>query len=216
MKTPIQSYPQRIEELKRVHQEQIAALGAEYAIASRLPDGAPLPYMIHFTDSDCPWLSYHVETLEDALGIVRAFPQPFDVSAVSDGCLSIAPVGRHRARYQGKPETWRVPQGIEVAQHGGRGFFTGTVAFWCASGGRDCIKVKIEVKQFPWKYRARMNCRYGAYGHVEQAEFIDSELRHLSPAARVKYNGGSPDAFDIRYFFSGADRLAEVVAAAGK
>jgi hypothetical protein len=211
-----QSYQQRIEDLKRRYQEQLADVEGQAVIAERLPADASTPYMIHFSGSDCPWISYHVETLEDALGIVRAFPQPFDVSAVSDGCLSIAPVGTHRARYDGKPEKWSVPQGIEVAQHGGRGFFTATVAFWCASGGRDCIKVKIEVKQFPWKYRARMNCRYNAYGHVEQAEFIDSELRQQSPAARVKFDGGSRDAFDIRYYFSGADRLAEVIAAAGK
>lgn len=207
------SYAERIADEKARSTAKLAELDQEVIIASQLPAPFKNPYMIHRAASDCPNVSYKVDTLREALAIAQAFPAPLDVSAIESGCLSIQPVGFHSKQYADKPARWEVYQGIQIRQSGGKGFYTAAVSFWCKTAGRERIEVSIDVERFPHKFRAYVSATYSRHGDVSNAVFHDSELRHLSPAERVKFNGGGADAFDIRYFFSGIDCLNEVVTA---
>lgn len=210
----MKTYAERIEEANEQHAQKIAELQREAEITAQLPPGAPVPYMVHFASRPCPWLSYKTKTLAEALDIARTFPAPLNVSARERGCVSVAPIGHHSPEYfsDKAKERWAVPGAIEVRQHGGRGFYTATLSFWCVVAcGRDRVKVDIDIEQFPWQLRSRMNARYDSYGNVEQAQFIEGRIpAETKPAARIKFGGGSRDSFDIRHYFGGIDHAAKL------
>lgn len=207
------NYAERINQKRKRHQDDMAAIEREAVIAQSLPVE---PYMIHCSSYHrVPTIAYKVNTLADARAIIAAYPEPMDISARERGCLSIAPDALHGKDYAEVPSRWEVYQGIGVRQHGGKGFYTASVEFWTIVPALHVgpVQVCIEVAQFPHKYRARMKVYYDNQGEVHQAEFIDSDIRHDFAAERVKYSGGSADAFDIRYYFSALDCFDELVAA---
>lgn len=206
------TYADRIEQKRKRHQDELVALDREATIAAALPVE---PYIIHCSSYHrVPTIAYKVNTLADARSIIAAYPEPMDISARQSGCLSIAPDSLHHKDYADVPSRWEVYQGICVRQHGGKGFYTASVEFWTVvNGDIGPVHVSIEVAQFPHKYRARIKATYDNQGNVHRAEFIDSDIRHDFAAERVKYSGGSEDAFDIRYYFSALDCFDELVTA---
>lgn len=204
------TYRDRIEEKKKRAAEDIARLEREAEIAAQLPVGAGAPEHIMLGGSfdRCPWLCYKVKTPADACALIRAFPEPAEVSAMESGCLSIQPPELQRDPYAKGRVRWIEPAAVEVRQSGGRGFFSCDVSFWtqdCA--GLPWAHVKIDVESLDYRLRAVLTARYDRYGNVERAEFRDSEPMRAGCAQRVKFGSGSADSFEVRYFFSGADRL---------
>ena len=122
------TYADRIAEKRKRHQDEMAALEREAVIAQSLPVE---PYMIHCGSLHrVPNIAYKVATLAEAREIIAAYPEPLDISARQRGCLSIAPDALHAKEYADVPSRWEVYQGIEVRQHGGKGFYSASVEFW--------------------------------------------------------------------------------------
>lgn len=208
----MKTYQERIDEKKQEAAAAIARLEREATIAAQLPAGADRPQHIMLGGSfdKCPWLCYRVKTLADAVALSRLFPAPAEVSARKNGCLSIQPPELQAARYANSEERWTEPGLIEIAQHGGKGFYSCCLSFWVQDfAGLPWARIKIDVDALQWQLRASISARYDRYGNVERAEFRDSEPMRTACTQRVKYGSGSLDAFDVRYFFSGLNHLED-------
>lgn len=197
------------ERIEQEYQRKLAELGAKESLLASLPAALPRPDRVHigkpFTP---PWIIYRVETVAEALAIVNAYGPCRDVSAIPDGCLSVAPVDSHPAQYRGKPERWTVTDCVILQQSGGRVFFVAELEFWPASAP---VKVNIEIKQLPYRWRCRQHCNYNRSGDVTRAEFRDPDaVADGLHSETVKYAGGSPDAFHYSVIFT-RDALAEAL-----
>ncbi len=207
-----ESYAAKIEAKKQKAAEDIARLEKESDIASKLPEGADKPDHIMLGQSfdKAPWLCYKVKTLHDALALMRLFPQPSEISAVRSGCLSVCPPELHGKDYKVGELLWTEPTSIEIRQHGGRGFFSCGIDFWVQDfAGLAWAKINIDVDSLPYQLRASMSANYDRHGEVTTAQFHEPDLLRHAATRRVKYSGGSRDAFDIRYYFSGPDHLED-------
>jgi hypothetical protein len=155
-----------------------------------------------------PWVSYEVKTMADALSIMRAFGELDFLSARESGCLSIGRADGHGKDYANAKERWEIPQGVELRQRGGRGFYTAELVFYPLT---PRVKVSVKIEQFPYQFRAHMDANYSRHGEVSSAKLNEPNALLGMYTERVKFNGGLPDAFDLRYYFSGPDHVADLI-----
>jgi len=203
-------YTEKVEKEMKRNAEKLAEIEAEGRLAELLPEGANNPDSIHFANSECPWIVYKVDDLAAAISIIKLFPEPLDMSCIENGCTSISAVDHHGETYQGKPARWELYQGIGIYQHGGSGFYTSTVSFWVTCDSMPLAQIKIDLKALPMKFRSRLHCTYNHYGSPINPEFTEGDLK-LYCTERIKFGGGSLDAFDIRHFFSGVECIEDLL-----
>jgi hypothetical protein len=203
------TYEERLADLAKKYEEDRATLQAESELAAVLP---AIPKSIHFANKPEPWISYEVATLADALGLIKQFPAPLNVSGVEDGCFDVKPVGYHEERYEKKAPRWIVNDCIQIAQHEyGQGHYHDmTVIFWYALGAK-CIRVCITVKQ-RWKYASYVNAFYNSDGSVHSARLVECKTPLITEDARVKFDAGSRDGMHLIYFYTLAkfERVVEL------
>lgn len=185
-----------------------AKLEREHSILATLPEGFEPSHIIAWDHKGEPWVTYKVKTLADALAIMRAFGELDFVSARESGCLSIARADEHGKQYADVADRWEIPECVELRQHGGRGFYSAEVAFHPVA---PRVQVKIDVEQFPYQFRAQLSAHYSQHGEVSSVTFREPDLLRGQYTERVKFSGGSADAFDLRYYFSGADHFADIL-----
>jgi len=206
-----------LEQLDAEHEKRRAEFLARDAILKRLPRLDHEVKFVGFPGGNSRiWVQYTVDTLVEAYGILRAYWGEFEpVSAVESGCLSVAVVGEHGPHYEGKEARWTVPECITVRQSGGKGYYAASVSFNPKLQMSIPILVKIEVKNFPQAFKARKDCTYNKFGDPGTCRLVEPSNwppRPISWAtARVNFGGGSRDAFDLNYYFSGPEHFEAAI-----
>lgn len=198
-----------LEDLEKEFQNERDKIMKQEEILRSLPAELPPPAFIHIFGNGRPRIAYKVDNLADALPILAAYGELAEVSGVSSGCFSVQPVGEHGKEYQDKDPRWEVPACIAIEQSGGKGFYSANIAAWPVS---PWVQIDIEIKNFPGQWRARMSCTYTRQGDPATCTFTDSKEIQAMATARVKFAGGSRDAFHVNYYFSGLEHLKELLA----
>ncbi len=198
---------QTLEQFDAATARKRAELVAASEVLARCPTAPVAPVSCHMNLGGA-WVKYEVQTLAEALAIVRAFGELRHVSARESGCLSINPDGQHGKQYADVAPLWEIPECIELCQHGGRGFYSPEIVFYPVA---PAARVYIEIKAFPYQYRATMDATYSEHGKVAKATLREPDALLGMYTERVKYSGGSADAFDYRLYFSGPDHFADIV-----
>ena len=203
-----------LEELDAEYQKKRAELFREQEIMAALPAGLPAPAFVHFVGDRFPWVSYKAETLADALAILRGFHavSPFlTVSAIRSGCLSVEPEGFHGKQYETGETEFIADDCIGLEQQGGKGFYSATLTFWTP---KPLLKINVKIADFPWAWRISNAARYDRYGYCTSATLNEpAEIRSRADN-RIRFGGGSLDAFDIRYFWHGLAAFESVAESA--
>jgi hypothetical protein len=196
---------QELQELQEKFEEKRKEILVKQAVIDSLPEGLKEPYLVTSLNRSRPWVSYKVKTLTEAVEILRQLGPLETVSARESGCLAINPDGEHGKHYADVEPRWEVTDCVEMQQHGGKGFYTAELKAWAVS---PKVYVHVEIEQFPYNFRAHMQATYNKYGEPVTANFREPEILRGHYSQRVKF--GSRDAFDLRYYFTGIDHIADV------
>lgn len=164
-------------------------------------------YLLLFASKPRPWVIFQSDTLNNAVEIIQAFGEPLTVTCRKDGAVSVCPEDEHGTRYLQKPVEWSVPRCVKLRQHGGRGFYVVELVAYTQP-----IRVSVKIANLPWHFRASLSAHHNSDGVPTHAVFNENTgiLKELK-SQRVKFASGSIDAFHLRYYFEGPEKLLNLV-----
>jgi hypothetical protein len=198
-----------LEDLEKEYQKKRQEIELRDKILATLPKIGREPSSLHFPTKERPWVSYKVETLTEALEIIKAYGSLQEVSAIDDGCVSTAPPKEHPKQYLEKDPRWEVPECIEFHQEGGKGFYMAKLVCYVVS---PKVRLGIEIKSLPYQARISKSCTFNHSGDPVNCTLNEPPTTFKTSAtARISYGGGSRDAFMVRYYYSGVEHLKEIV-----
>lgn len=181
---------ERLRQLDARHAEQRADLLAEIALAERLPI---MPQMVNFASKRIPWITYKVDDIPAALAIMEQY-SILPGRAVEKGSLYVGP----DTPQDGK-ERWSAAElvGVTLQNIHRSGPRDQEIEWWSPLDDK-ILRIKIDVKSWPWNALPQCRVRYGSHGDVIEAKH---DLPDLGEWKRVKWGSGSPDTCRFSLYF---------------
>lgn len=183
---------ERLRQLDARHAEQRADLLAEIALAERLP---VMPKRVSFASNHIPWVTYEVDDIPAALAIMEQYAI-LPGRAVEKGSLYVGP----ETPTNGK-ERWSATElvGVTLQNIHRTGPVDQEIEWWSPAQFEDKIlRIKIDVKSWPWNVRPQCRVRYGSHGEVTEAKH---DLPDVGEWKRIKWGTGSPDTCRFSLYF---------------
>lgn len=195
---------EKLAELDASHAATRAALIREYEFRDSLPCQ---PYLATEAKSLNQWRALYKIKFAEVQTYLDMFPDPVAVDCRRNGTVYIAPVGNTLKNYLDCLPEWVMERCYEVELRGGRGFVTNTIVFFIS----PTIQIELEVDDWPWNLRVRMDARYNKHGDCTSVTKDDPPALKQKCQRLVAFGGGSMDSYDRRFFFSGKESLLKAL-----
>lgn len=177
------SLTDQLAELDKKREALLKNLEREAAILPQLPDTGfkPRVFFAEFRDVVQPWVTYEVETLAEALNIIKLFGPRRTVAHHRNGCSCSIPKGWEWGSYTtGKSNVvWEVEDYVALRQEVGFHYCTWTLV--CYPEREPWIMLRVKVSNLPESLcstiKWRRNERNGAIIY-RQGEPVIDEINH--------------------------------------
>lgn len=203
-----------IEKVKKSLEEANRKAAAQVAILESLPAFLQCPEHVtmqmpakHLREQMefFPWLTYEVNTVEEALLLAELFGSLYPVESRRKSCVSVQPVVYMEKEYLDGELEWEVQECIVLRQNSGEGHSSCEIVFWPTQ--YNC-RVAVEIKNnLPRHLRSTITYRCDVRACAKIGE------RHFIRLTDNSHSWGSNNWLDYSSYFEGVDHALRVLCA---
>ena len=198
----MKKYILEVENLKVKHAKELEELELKHSILQSLEDGSlPTPNSI-FCGNGEPWLTYKVDSIQQAVEIVNNF-NLVEYGIYSNGTTSIKPLTQYNDRELEKINlTFSCPY-LELEKHSFKHSTDNALKFWSYIADR-LVFIKVEIKECINLITDVIRDKRGKKIKTE----ISCPVRNYNH--KIRFYSGSEDSADFRLFFNSIEQIEEV------